>query len=286
MIKDLILGNNYSKKELVEILRSRPPIKIPIQEWEYPKHSYDKDLFDELTKASENADVKSASSSQAHAVSTKEKNFEKTIETIIRKTRKQTREDLLVLRNKIYTIMTNHTAFDHWDNILSTKIIKNILDNKIFTSSDFKSSDMKPGYLWKTAFKKDTELFIERDRESVELMDLQINQFWGEVQDVTRNYFFDYDYIYNNKNKPWAKASLKYSEKDFLENTILYNEVFNYLQKIIPAINIDEKPFNEFSLSFVRALNKNIDEFPNDELIWEEVGEGFVIKKIRKDSTK
>ena len=178
--------------------------------------------------------------------------------------------------------MTNHTVFDHWDNILNSKIIKNILNESIFSSEDFKTADIKPGYIWKTASKQQAAPYVKRDIESLELMDLQINQFWGEVQDITRNYFFDYDYIYNNKNKPWAKASLKYIKRDQKENKKLYDEIFDYLNKSNSSINKDSSPFNEFSLSFIKALKRNIDEFPDDDLTWEAIGDGYVIKKLRK----
>ena len=68
--------------------------------------------------------------------------------------------------------------------------IKNILNESIFSSEDFKTADIKPGYIWKTASKQEAAPYVKRDKESLELMDLQINQFWGEVQDITRNYFF------------------------------------------------------------------------------------------------
>ena len=258
--------------ELVNEIEKRPPIVIPIKDWEYPEASYkvfepSKEISPKVTE---------------HLEPQKDDLTKPTIETIIRKTRKETREQLLELRNKIYTIMTNHTVFDHWDNILNSKIIKNILNESIFSSEDFKTADIKPGYIWKTASKQQAAPYVKRDKESLELMDLQINQFWGEVQDITRNYFFDYDYIYNNKNKPWAKASLKYIKRDQKENKKLYDEIFDYLNKSNSSINKDSSPFNEFSLSFIKALKRNIDEFPNDDLTWEAIGDGYVIKKLRK----
>ena len=88
--------------------------------------------------------------------------------------------------------------------------------------------------------------------------------------------------IYNNKNKPWVKASSKYAERDYLENKDLYQEIFDYLHKKNPSLKIDSSPFNEFSLSFIKAINRNMKEFPDDDLIWEAKGNGYVIKKLRK----
>ena len=272
--------------ELVKEIEKRPPIVIPIKDWEYPKGSswedYEREQENETRTEQDEQLVP-----QMFDIGDDEEDEDSlitkpTIETIIRKTRKETREQLLELRNKIYTIMTNHTVFDHWDNILNSKIIKNILNESIFSSEDFKTADIKPGYIWKTASKQLEEGYVKRDKESLELMDLQINQFWGEVQDITRNYFFDYDFIYNNKNKPWAKAFLRYKEKDYKENKNLYDEIFDYLNKSNSSIKKDSSPFNEFSLSFIKALKRNIDEFPNDDLTWEAIGDGYVIKKLRK----
>lgn len=265
--------------ELVKEIEKRPPIVIPIKDYEYPKGSSweDYDRRQEKTIVDIKPKSPSIKDEDEDSLITKP-----TIETIIRKTRKETREQLLELRNKIYTIMTNHTVFDHWDNILSSKIIRNILNESIFSSEDFKTADIKPGYIWKTASKQQAAPYVERDKESLELMDLQINQFWGEVQDITRNYFFDYDYIYNNKNKPWARASLKYTERDHKENKNLYDEIFDYLNKSNSSIKKDSSPFKEFSLSFIKALKRNIDEFPDDDLTWEAIGDGYVIKKLRK----
>jgi hypothetical protein len=262
------------QKKLVKKVEMRPPISIPIAEWRYPKTSY----AQPLKKASQASLANLANYSGPQRM----RSSQPTVETIIRKTRKETEEQLLELRNKIYTIMTNHTVFDHWDNILSSKIIKNILNDKIFSIEDFKKSNTKPGYVWKTASKEQPAPFVKRDQASSELMDLQINQFWSEIQDITRNYFFDYDYIYNNKNMPWVKASLKYTEKDYKENTDIYIEVLNHLSKIDLAIKKDSKPFNEFSLSFIKALKRNIDQFPKDDFTWAILGDGFVIKKLRK----
>ena len=258
--------------ELVKEIEARLPIVIPIKDWKYPKASFDKPAEEPLSI-----------SVDKHPSDFNWEDLDRpTIETIIRKTRKETREQLLELRNKIYTIMTNLTAFDHWDSILNSKIIRNILNERIFTSEDFKKADIKPGYIWKTASKQQAAPYVKRDQASLELMDLQINQFWEEVQDITRNYFFDYDYIYNNKNRPWVKASLKYTEKDYSENTDLYQEVFDYLHKTEPSLKIDSSPFNEFSLSFIKAIKRNMKEFPNDDLTWEAKGNRFVIKKLRK----
>tara|TARA_Y100001970_G_C14211101_1_gene846976 strand:+ start:157 stop:2202 length:2046 start_codon:yes stop_codon:yes gene_type:complete len=258
--------------ELVQEIKKRPPIVIPIKDWVYPEASYEK--FDPSEEISPNL--------SEHAELQKDDLTKPTIETIIRKTRKETREQLLELRNKIYTIMTNYTVFDHWDNILNSKIIRNILNERIFLAEDFKTADIKPGYIWKTARKQQEEGYVKRDKESLELMDLQINQFWEEIQDVTRNYFFDYDYIYNNKGMPWVKSSSEYFEINYQENIDLYEEIFNYLHKIEPSIKKESAPFNEFTLSFIKALKRNIEEFPDDDMRWEEVGSGFVIKKLRK----
>ena len=260
------------QKDLARWFRHPPLKRILIEDWTYPEASFDKPAEEPLSR-----------SLDEQAGDFKQEDLNRpTIETIIRKTRKETREQLLELRDKIYTVMTNHTAFDHWDSILNSKIIRNILNERIFTSEDFKKADIKPGYIWKTASKQQAAPYVKRDQASLELMDLQINQFWEEVQDITRNYFFDYDYIYNNKNRPWVKASLKYTEKDYSENTDLYQEVFNYLHKIEPSLKIDSSPFNEFSLSFIKAIKRNMKEFPNDDLTWEAKGNGFVIKKLRK----
>ena len=260
------------QKDLARWVQAPPLRRILIEDWTYPEASFDKPVEESLPR-----------SVDKHPSDFNWEDLDRpTIETIIRKTRKETREQLLELRNKIYTIMTNHTAFDHWDSILNSKIIRNILNERIFTSEDFKKADIKPGYIWKTANKQQAAPYVKRDQASLELMDLQINQFWEEVQDITRNYFFDYDYIYNNKNKPWVKASLKYTEKDYSENKDLYQEIFDYLHKIDPSLKIDSSPFNEFSLSFIKAINRNMKEFPNDDLTWEAKGDGFVIKKLRK----
>ena len=263
---------SQKQKDLARAHDFPPFLRILIEDWEYPEASFNKPVENTLPeilhRQIDDFDFK---------------DIEKpTIKTIIRKTRKETREQLLELRNKIYTVMTNHTVFDHWDSILNSKIIRNILNERIFTSEDFKKADIKPGYIWKTASKQQAAPYVKRDQASLELMDLQINQFWEEVQDITRNYFFDYDYIYNNKNRPWVKASLKYTEKDYSENTDLYQEVFGYLHKTEPSLKIDSSPFNEFSLSFIKAIKRNMKEFPNDELTWEAKGAGFVIKKLRK----
>lgn len=262
------------EKKLADRVRFRPPIIIPIEEWEYPEAS--------LIKPDKKEPKKSIDNSENFPESHETQLDNPTVETIIRKTRKETREQLLELRNKIYTIMTNHTAFDHWDNILSSKIISNILNEKIFSIQEFKTTSTKPGYEWKTASKQQAAPFVKRDQESLELMDLQINQFWNEVQDITRNYFFDYDYIYNRKNMPWAKASLKYTEKDYIENKDLYIEILNYLKKEKPSIELDSSPFNQFSLSFIKALKRNIERSPKDSFSWAEHDDGFVIKKLRK----
>lgn len=266
------------EKDALDSYRTQQ-IRIPIKEWKYPQHEKSKIIHTKSStkKISSNKTDKKPKKNNLSKATNK---LPQTIETIIRKTRKDTREELLVLRDKIYTIMTNHTNFDHWDNILSTKIIRNILNNEIFKSSDFKKSKMKPGYLWKTGMNALT--YEKRDEESLELMDLQINQFWREIQDITRNYFFDYDLIYNRLRRPWKKTTKEYFEKDYEEHKKLHKRVFNYLNKNNPSLKINHKPFNQFSLSFIKKMDQLIKDNPVDEITFEPVDDGYAIKKIRK----
>ena len=198
----------------------------------------------------------------------------------LRKTRKQTKEELIVLRNKIYTLITNHTKyFDHWDNILNTKIIKNILDEKIFEKEDFLSSNIKPGYNWRTLRAKDKE-FIERDEESKELMDVQVEAFWSEIQEILEGYFFNFEYIFNLKNKPWAKSIEKYALME-VENPIPERlEVFEYLKKYYEDLSLDKSPFFYFSNSFVKALMKAIRFHKDKQVTWKEFSDGFAIRVL------
>ena len=198
----------------------------------------------------------------------------------LRKTRKQTKEELIVLRNKIYTLITNHTKyFDHWDNILNTKIIKNILDEKIFEKEDFLSSNIKPGYNWRTLRAKDKE-FIERDEESKELMDVQVEAFWPEIQEILEGYFFNFEYIFNLKNKPWAKSIEKYALME-VENPIPERlEVFEYLKKYYEDLSLDKSPFFYFSNSFVKALIKAIRFHKDNHVTWKEFSDGFAIRVL------
>ena len=124
--------------------------------------------------------------------------------------------------------------------------------------------------------------YEKRDEESLELMDLQINQFWREIQDITRNYFFDYDLIYNRLRRPWKKTTKEYFEKDYEEHKKLHKRVFNYLNKNNASLKINHKPFNQFSLSFIKKMDQLIKDNPVDEITFEPVDDGFAIKKIRK----
>ena len=198
----------------------------------------------------------------------------------LRKTRKQTKEELIVLRNKIYTLITNHTKyFDHWDNILNTKIIKNILDEKIFEKEDFLSSNIKPGYNWRTLRAKDKE-FIERDEESKELMDVQVEAFWPEIQEILEGYFFNFEYIFNLKNKPWAKSIEKYALMEFENPIPERTEVFEYLKKYYEDLSLDKSPFFYFSNSFVKALMRAIRFHKDKQVTWKEFSDGFAIRVL------
>ena len=78
-------------------------------------------------------------------------------------------------------MITNHTKyFDHWDNILNTKIIKNILDEKIFEKKISCRAISSPA-ITENSKLKDKE-FIERDEESKELMDVQVEAFLAKYR--------------------------------------------------------------------------------------------------------
>ena len=115
--------------------------------------------------------------------------------TIIRKTRKETEKQLLSLRDKI--LMESKQQIFNYDCFLNRKIIRNILNEKIFLSEDFRRSNIKPGYIWQTDSRQrfygklKEAKFVKREQKSLDILDLQINKFWGEVQEITRNYFFD-----------------------------------------------------------------------------------------------
>ena len=259
-----------------------PQDKIKTRDMELDGDFWLEDEEPEVRKSTiddENLEVKRRSMEYSGSWETEEL-LSESIVLKLRKTRKQTKEELIVLRNKIYTLITNHTKyFDHWDNILNTKIIKNILDEKIFEKEDFLSSNIKPGYNWRTLRAKDKE-FIERDEESKELMDVQVEAFWPEIQEILEGYFFKFEYIFNLKNKPWAKSIEKYALME-VENPIPERlEVFEYLKKYYEDLSLDKSPFFYFSNSFVKALIKAIRFHKDKQVTWKEFSDGFAIRVL------
>ena len=74
-------------------------------------------------------------------------------------------------------------------------------------------------------------------------MDVQVEAFWPEIQEILEGYFFNFEYIFNLKNKPWAKSIEKYALME-VENPIPERlEVFEYLKKYYEDLSLDKSPF-------------------------------------------
>jgi len=178
----------------------------------------------------------------------------------IKKSSKSVREELISLRDKIYTIISNTGHLEYWDCILNTRIIANIIINKLYTLQEFKLSQSKPGYSFITTAGGG---FAERSQESKRLMDLQLEIFWPEVQEITQTYFFDFSYIFNLRGKPWAiNNKEEYIEKFIKEEPETMEVLTEYLGKPKGDLSWRRGAYKEFSPAFLRAWCRTIKKYP------------------------
>ena len=187
---------------------------------------------------------------------------------VLKKTESETKNDLTNLGRKIYTLMNNEMNFDWWDCILNSRIMKNIIKHKIYDAEEFKAKEIYPGYLFKTKFKGLGE-FTERDKQSKEIMDLQIKLFWKEIQDVIKSHLY-FDYILNSNNFPWKKTSPVFIKNESNEDKKIREDVINYLEKNDPK-RINQDIFSTFSTSYVRKFKETMDQFPEIKFTWGEI---------------
>lgn len=182
-----------------------------------------------------------------------------------RKSSKSVREELIVLRDKIYTIMSNSRELEYWDCILNKRIISNIINNKIYTAEDFRLSGCRPGYNFITMAGGN---FTERSKESKSLMDLQLEMFWSEVQEITKNYLFNFYYIFNNRGEPWAKNNKhQYLEKFIQTEPEIIRTLTDYVGQDEGNVAWITHDRNEFSPAFLKAWYRNIKEFPKPSIL-------------------
>jgi len=187
---------------------------------------------------------------------------------VLKKSESEVKKELTNLGRKIYTLMNNEMNFDWWDCILNSRIMNNIIKHKIYDAEEFKLKDICPGYLFKTKF-KDLGEFTERDKQSKEIMDLQIKLFWKEIQDVIKSHLY-FDYILNSNNFPWKKTSPVFIKNESNENKKIREDVINYLEKNDPK-RINQDIFSTFSTSYVRKFKETMDQFPEIKFTWGEI---------------
>lgn len=199
-----------------------------------------------------------------------------------RKSSKSVREELIVLRDKIYTIMSNTGELEYWDCILNKRIIRNIINNKIFTAEDFRLSDCKPGYNFITMAGGN---FTERSKESKSLMDLQLEMFWSEVQEITKNHFFNFYYVFNNRGQPWAKNKTRKYVDEFIQTE---PEIITTLTEYVGLDKSDiawVHEFDEFSPAFLKAWYRIIKEFPKPRIVMPvPVDDGWALRIVNAEN--
>lgn len=208
---------------------------------------------------------------------------EKKIQSTVKPTRAQTRDSLLAFRTKII----EENSILAWDCILNSKIVENILSEKIYTKDQFRSSNSVPCFIYRTLPPEDyqEERYIEgskylRDNKSKKLMTKQLDKYWGEIQKILAPFYFEKNKIIKNRlNKPWAPIdphdNKTYWQRANIEDMI--DRVVSYLSQIDPNINKHSYPFNSFSSSFIKKFDQYLDIYKNFEVYYQTTDEGFVI---------